>query len=120
MQFPTFRIEELKIQFGYDEDTYREGFQELAMTILKEMFGPDIPSPGKVHVTNWGNDKYSYGSYSFNKFEMKGNARNDLADPILKRVYIAGEATSDKYFGTTHGAYLSGLEAASKVLKDLL
>ena len=40
---------------------------------------------------------------------------------VVKRIdwsglYFAGEATEQKYFGTAHGAYLSGVRAAEEIL----
>ena len=42
--------------------------------------------------------------------------RNNLAAPLNNRLYFAGEHTSANYPATVHGAYLSGLAAASAVL----
>jgi monoamine oxidase len=41
--------------------------------------------------------------------------RDDLAQSIDNRVFFAGEATDRKYFGTVHGAYLSGLRVAGEI-----
>lgn len=45
---------------------------------------------------------------------QKNMSRNeDLTCPIL---LFAGEACHDQYFSTAHGAFLSGIEQASKIL----
>jgi hypothetical protein len=36
-----------------------------AMTLLRRMFGPTIPSPIHSKMTRWGQDQFAYGSYSF-------------------------------------------------------
>jgi monoamine oxidase len=41
--------------------------------------------------------------------------RQALARPIADRIFFAGEATSVDHFGTTHGAYLSGLRVAAEI-----
>jgi uncharacterized protein with NAD-binding domain and iron-sulfur cluster len=43
--------------------------------------------------------------------------RQELATPLGKSVFFAGEASNQDYFGTAHGAYLSGLRAAKEILK---
>ena len=47
---------------------------------------------------------------------MQPTDRNNLAAPLNNRLYFAGEHTSANYPATVHGAYLSGLAAASAVL----
>jgi predicted NAD/FAD-dependent oxidoreductase len=42
--------------------------------------------------------------------------RDVLAEPVDDRLYLAGEACQRPYFGTVHGAYLSGVRAAGLVL----
>jgi monoamine oxidase len=41
-----------------------------------------------------------------------------LARPIDNRVFFAGEATHRSYPGTVHGAYLSGIREANRVVKS--
>jgi monoamine oxidase len=41
-----------------------------------------------------------------------------LARPIDDRVFFAGEATHRAYPGTVHGAYLSGIREANRVVKS--
>jgi monoamine oxidase len=43
--------------------------------------------------------------------------RDELARSIDGRLHLAGEATHGEYFGTVHGAYLSGLRAAQDSLR---
>jgi len=40
-------------------------------------------------------------------------------DPLADRVFFAGEATSKLQHSSIHGAYLSGQDAAERVLKVL-
>jgi monoamine oxidase len=42
--------------------------------------------------------------------------RKTLAQPLAKRLFFAGEATEKDYYGTAHGAYLSGVRAAKEML----
>jgi len=107
----------LEDTFGNDQKKYEEEMSKRAMLILRNMFGQNIPEPGKIYVSKWGKDPFSKGSYSFNKVKMQGTARNNLRKPVKRRVYFAGEATNKWYHSTTHGAYLSGKDAAKKIMK---
>ena len=86
-----------------------------AMAVLRTIFGSSIPSPVATRVTRWGADPHALGSYSSNALGSKPAMRDTLAAPIGGRMFLAGEATSRQYFGTVHGAYESGLRAATDV-----
>lgn len=88
-----------------------------AMNVVRQMLGSEIPNPIDAQITRWAQDEYSFGSYSFNALGMAEDARDALAQPIAQRVYFAGEATHKHYFGTTHGAYLSGVRAAQMIIQ---
>ena len=105
----------LEEQFGDNQNEYESQMQQRAMLTLRNMYGNDIPNPEKIMVTKWATDTFSRGSYSYNKVGMSKKARNRLKTPVKSRIYLAGEATS-AYYGTTHGAYLSGKEAANKIM----
>ena len=86
-----------------------------AMQTLKAIFGNHIPQPVDHQITRWAADPYSLGSYSFNALGSTPAMRVELAAPLADRIFFAGEATDKKYFGTTHGAYLSGLHCAKRI-----
>lgn len=87
-----------------------------AMATLRHLFGPDIPEPTDYQLTRWATDPMSLGSYSYNPIGADPQWRRQLAKPISKQIYLAGEATDHEYYGTAHGAYLSGLRAAEQIL----
>lgn len=89
---------------------------ESAMKTLTTIFGPNIPQPVDYQITRWGSDPFAYGSYSFNALGATPTMRSTLAAPINKRLFFAGEATDKDYFGTAHGAFLSGVRAARDVV----
>jgi monoamine oxidase len=97
------------------EEWSDEEIVDSAMTTLRSVFGPNIPNPVDAQITRWANDPFSYGSYSFNAIGSHPNMRKDLAAPIGRVLFFAGEATEHHYFGTAHGAYLSGIRAARDV-----
>ncbi len=85
------------------------------MKTLRKIFGTDIPEPIDYQITRWGSDPYVLGSYSFNPVGTQPKLRRQLATPLADTLYFAGEATEHNYFGTAHGAYLSGLRAAKEI-----
>lgn len=36
-----------------------------------------------------------------------------------KKLYFSGEGTTYKFMGTVHGAYISGRDAANKIIKAI-
>lgn len=90
---------------------------ESAMSALKVMFGANIPKPIDYQITRWAKDEFSFGSYSYNKLGYNPKMRDALAKPLNNKIFFAGEACEKEYFGTVHGAYLSGIRAAGEILK---
>jgi monoamine oxidase len=87
-----------------------------AMATLRTMFGADLLQPIDYQITRWATDPFARGAYSYNALGSTPPMRNTLAMPLSARLFFAGEASHQAYFGTTHGAYLSGLRAAQDVL----
>jgi monoamine oxidase len=87
---------------------------------LRAMFGNSFRPPVAAQITRWGQDRFARGSYSFNAVGTSPATRQALygAD-WAGRLWFAGEATSAAYFGTAHGAVLSGREIAAAILDDL-
>ncbi|KAA3648258.1 MAG: FAD-binding protein [Chloroflexi bacterium] len=89
---------------------------EDAMSVLRGIYGQSIPEPEDWQISRWALDPFAYCSYSFNAVGADIDTRRTLAKPIGERVFFAGEATSEEYPSTVHGAYLSGLRAASNIM----
>lgn len=89
---------------------------EQAMGVLRKIYGEDIPTPTDVLITRWGEDSFSFGAYSYLKIGALPTMRETLAQPINGRLFFAGEATSRNYPATVHGAYLSGLREAKRII----
>ena len=88
-----------------------------ATDALRAMFGSRFPAPLAAQVTRWGQDRFSLGSYSYNAVGMGAKDRSTLAGEDWDgALWFAGEATSTDHFGTTHGAVLSGRQAAAAML----
>eukprot|EP00980_Cylindrotheca_fusiformis_P012814 scaffold3151_cov110-Cylindrotheca_fusiformis.AAC.12 len=114
-------VEQLEDEYAQSNPAlYEQKIADLAMESLCSMFGESTPRPEKVVVTHWSVDEYTMGAYSFNKVGMKQHDREVLASSIGgKRIYFAGEATHNKYFATTTGAFMTGRNAAKSAVKSM-
>jgi len=92
--------------------------QEIIMQELKTIFGNSIPQPETMLATRWSQDQYSYSSYSYMAVGATPYDCSILAEQIDNRLFFAGEATSERFFATTHGAYLSGMREGEKIRKS--
>jgi monoamine oxidase len=87
-----------------------------AHAALKTMFGSDFPAPTAAQTTRWGQDQFTHGAYSFNATGTTPDTRTALAGPDWEgRLIFAGEACEPDYWGTAHGALLSGRTAAAQI-----
>ena len=66
-------------------------------------------------VTDWSHDPLVRGAYSHAR-PGHAHERRALSEPIGERIFLAGEATSQFYFASCHGAHMSGLTAAEKAV----
>ena len=83
---------------------------------LKAIFGNKIVKfINKTTETAWKSNTNSYGSYSY---ALPGGfeAREILAETLNDRLFFAGEATMSNSQATVHGAFLSGIKVAEKIL----
>lgn len=86
------------------------------MAHLRTIYGNGIPQPAHFLRTKWGRNPHTFGAYSYT---AKGTTSADfdtMAQAIDERLFFAGEHTSRAYRGTVHGAYISGLREAGKIL----
>ena len=72
-----------------------------------------------THFKNWGDDELFLGAYSNPGIGMTSSDFDILTSPVEEfgnRLYFAGEGTSELYYGFLHGAYLTGIEQAKKII----
>lgn len=86
------------------------------MAHLRDIYGAGIPDPANLLRTKWQSDEYSYGSYSYTAVGTKMRHFEDLAESVQDKLFFAGEHTHVDYFSTAHGAYLSGIREAQKII----
>lgn len=89
------------------------------MTHLKDIYGNSIPNPTNLLRTKWQTNEHTLGSYSYTAVGTKMRHFDDLAAAVNNRLFFAGEHTEIDFYSTVHGAYLSGIREADKII-DLL
>ena len=78
-----------------------------------------VPKPLETIVTRWSKDRFARGTYSYVGPTAQSSDYDEMAEQ-LGNLHFAGEATCGTHPATVHGAYISGLRAASEVIYDLL
>jgi monoamine oxidase len=104
-----------KAAHGIESMTDRE-IADAATDALASALGKKVPRPKDMIVSKWGHDPYALGAYSFMGVGATPIDRTMLGKPLLGSLYFAGEAVSENYSATMHGAYESGLSAAKACL----
>ncbi|KAI9894666.1 MAG: hypothetical protein M1814_002022 [Vezdaea aestivalis] len=102
------------------ERTSDQAIVQDATHILRKIFSPqEVTEPSETIITRWSRDRFSRGSYSYVAAQAHADDYDAMAKPV-GNLFFAGEATCASYPATVHGAYLSGLRAASEVLTSLI
>lgn len=86
------------------------------MAHLKDIYGNAIPNPTNLLRTRWNSNENTFGSYSFTATTTEMHHFDDLAEEVNDKLFFAGEHTEIDYFSTVHGAYLSGIREADKII----
>jgi monoamine oxidase len=86
------------------------------MAQLKAIYGTGIPNPTNMLRTKWGQNINTFGSYSFASNDTTSADFDTMAKEISNKLFFAGEHTIRDYRGTVHGAYLSGIREADKII----
>jgi len=90
-----------------------------AIEELRALLGADFAKGlSPLAVTRWGKEPSILGSYS-HALPGHADARATLARPVSDRLIFAGEACSPNDFSTAHGAWESGIAAASHIVGAL-
>lgn len=110
--------------------------------LLERFTGRRVPQPRRYFCTRWGGNRFVRGAYSFisTRCDRSGWGSDVLGRPVTAAEWggegereakngdgdaaagrkplllFAGEAVHERYFSTAHGAFLSGIEQADRVL----
>ncbi|PIA57204.1 hypothetical protein AQUCO_00600141v1 [Aquilegia coerulea] len=91
-----------------------------ALKTLRRLFGTaSVPDPVASVVTNWGQDPFSRGAYSYVAVGASGEDYDILGRPVGNCLFFAGEATCKEHPDTVGGAMMSGLREAVRIM-DIL
>ncbi|KAI0334153.1 amine oxidase [Cubamyces sp. BRFM 1775] len=92
--------------------------QEEVLGVLRAMYpNVTIPEPLAFLFPRWHTDPLFRGSYSNWPPSFFSEHHENLRANVGERLWFAGEATSQKYFGFLHGAYFEGLDMATLLAK---
>ncbi|KAI0632803.1 amine oxidase [Trametes polyzona] len=95
--------------------------QEEVLGVLRVMFpNATVPEPVAFHFARWHSDPLFRGSYSNWPSSFFSEHHENLRANVGERLWFAGEATSQKYFGFLHGAYFEGLDVATELAKCII
>ena len=97
-------------------DWTEEEIVESILVQLRRLYGDRVENPTYVHVTDWQDDPWSYGSYAYMTVGSTTSDHDDLATPIGGVLHLAGEATWTDDPATVTAALYSGHRAAANVL----
>ena len=87
---------------------------------LAKMFPLEsIPQPLETIVTRWASDPFARGTYSHVGPTAQTGDYEAMAHPVGS-LHFAGEHTCGTHPATVHGAYISGLRAASEIMDALI
>ena len=86
------------------------------MAHLRDIYGNAIPNPTHLLRTKWNSNENTFGSYSYTAVGTEMRHFDDLAEAVVDKLFFAGEHTEIDYFSTVHGAYLSGIREADKII----
>ncbi|KAK0432129.1 amine oxidase [Armillaria borealis] len=102
----------LRVEALSDEQVQKE-----ALEVLRKMYpNATIPEPTEFLFPRWNSDPLYRGSYS-NWPPSFFSQHHDNLRSNIDRLYFAGEATSQKYFGFLQGAYDEGLKVATNMVE---
>lgn len=87
-----------------------------ATEILHTIFADQYRNPTAAHVTTWGTDEFSLGSYSTVGLNTSVRDYEELQAPVAGRLLFAGEATYRERAGFVEGAVGSGIREARRIL----
>jgi lysine-specific histone demethylase 1 len=101
------------------EESHNSNLIYEATAVLRSVFGLKVPQPKEAVITRWGQDRFARGSYSYTGPNFRPDDYEVMAKPV-GNLFFAGEHTCGTHPATVHGAYISGLRAASEVLESMV
>ena len=98
---------------------------EKALAQLRTVLGPCGRFVNELYtkqfvISRWCSDPYAGGAYSYTKPGGKSARKHLLSQPLVgENILFAGEALLPQRYGTAHGAYATGREAAKRAIAQM-
>ncbi|GMJ01233.1 polyamine oxidase 1 [Hibiscus trionum] len=105
--------ESKRVEAQSEAETLKE-----VMSVLRDMFGPEIPTATDILVPRWWNNRFQRGSYSNYPIISNNQVVNDIKAPV-GRIFFTGEHTSERFNGYVHGGYLAGIDTSKALLDEM-
>ena len=70
-------------------------------------------------ITRWSQDKFCKGSYSSFYVDSTNEDCVRLRNPINDRLWLVGEHCYERYIGSAHGAFQTGVWAGEHLVKTV-
>ncbi|KAK6484869.1 spermine oxidase isoform X1 [Huso huso] len=115
------------------EAEHMEGLEEktvgeVCVRLLRSFTGWEVPDPLRVLMSQWRQNPYVRGAYTYIPLGVDAMREQEaLAEPLPLescdsiskplQVLFAGEATHVQFYTTTHGAYLTGVREAQRIIQ---
>ncbi|KAJ8921110.1 hypothetical protein NQ315_015908 [Exocentrus adspersus] len=107
-----------------EQATDEEVAEELTKLMRQFTGDASLPYPSTILRSKWSSDPYFCGSYSYLNLNANIGHQCDLScpvpgccDPVPPTLLFAGEATCAGHQATVHGARLSGIREAERVIQ---
>jgi monoamine oxidase len=97
------------------EDASDKDVIDAAMAALTRIYGSSIPQPEGMVRSHWASERFSQGCVSYLPVGATPADRTELGQPVGKRLFFAGEATSADHAASVFGAFVTGRRAAGEV-----
>ncbi|MGH0122343.1 UNVERIFIED_CONTAM: hypothetical protein FKN15_007943 [Acipenser sinensis] len=106
----------------------RRGGYHISEMLLRSFTGWEVPDPLRVLMSQWRQNPYVRGAYTYIPLGVDAMREQEaLAEPLPLescdsiskplQVLFAGEATHVQFYTTTHGAYLTGVREAQRIIQ---
>ena len=109
-----FNCERSALKFAQMSD---EELLESAFKVLTKIF-PEFKPEFVVQYwrTNWSQEQYSKMCYTYVSKDGSPKDCETLQKPINDLIYMCGEHLCFDFIGTVNGAYISGVQAAERII----
>ncbi|XP_074659036.1 spermine oxidase-like [Tubulanus polymorphus] len=104
------------------EECSNEEVKDVCLELIRRFTDrKSLPKLKTFHMSRWFTEPYVRGSYSYCMTHGTPDDADTYALPLPNKeepkLMFAGEATNRNYFSTVHGAHLSGIREAQRIIE---